>query len=558
VILRGVLLSRLRMARNLVWPPRRRGARAGRWQVVIGIAIFASFFALAFGAVTATLAHLAAQGLGVDRAGAALAIVLTGALAGVLVFDLHYAVSALLLDSDLELLRRVPLSPASLLAIKLLDSLPRTAALVAGVALPACLGFAAVHGVPPWGWALLAGLLGGLWATPLGVGLAGALLLVRVVPASRAREVLAVFSTLVLLGLWLVNSFVAPRLLDEEGEMARRLGETLGAPPPLAAFSPAHWAAQAWVAAHRGAALEAVGWASLLVLAGLVSLGLGALAARLLLDETLARLSAGGPVRAGRRAARRPGSAGVRLRGEPAAQPSAGGRTARGELRALVLKDARLFVRDWAVLGDVLTAAALWTLLPLVGTPLYRTEPALLARFMLVALAVGLGYEVGARVVPYEGPALAWCRLAPVSAWRWNLAKLLAGGLISAPLLVLAALVVRAALPLGWSAWGEALAAGGGALLLSLSLGLWTGWTFGDPRWTNPRAMLTLSGRLVASALLIAQAGIWLGFLAWADFASGDRTWALHAWGPLALGALLALPLIGLAVRAARRLEWPA
>jgi hypothetical protein len=537
VIWSRVLASRLRLARNILWPPAGRSGKRGRWQPLLAIVFSLSFFVLAFTAMAATLAHLESLGLGLDHARLAMATMLTGALVGILVFDVHYAVSALLLDSDLELLRRAPLRAGSLLLIKLLDSLPRTAALVVGIALPACLAFALVHGVPTWFWALLPAVLAGLWATPLGLGVAAAILLVRVVPAQRAREVLAIFSTLVLVALWMINSFVAPRLLEEEGEIARRLS-SLAPAPWVAALSPPHWAADALLAAHRGAALEAMAWTTRLLVAGAVSLAAAYLAARVLLDRALAQLSAGGAAKG-------------RPRPRRASIPASG-------FRALLLKDARLFVRDWTVLGDVLSAAALWTLLPLVGGPLHQAEPHLLARFMLVALAVGLGYEVGTRLIPYEGAGLAWCRLAPLSAWRWNLAKILAAAFLTAPLLALAAIMIRAVTPLTFGQWSEAVATGIGALLLSLSLGLWTGWTFGDPHWTQPRAMLTLTGRLLAASLLIVQAGLWLGLLAVADSMRGELPEGLHAWGPLVLGGMLTLPLLALAARAARRLEWTA
>ena len=36
------------------------------------------------------------------------------------------------------------------------------------------------------------------------------------------------------------------------------------------------------------------------------------------------------------------------------------------------------------------------------------------------------------------------------------------------------------------------------------------GTRFGDPRWINPRAMLTLGGRLAAAGLMILQISFWI------------------------------------------------
>jgi hypothetical protein len=222
----------------------------------------------------------------------------------------------------------------------------------------------------------------------------------------------------------------------------------------------------------------------------------------------------------------------------------------------MLLKDARLFGRDWAVLGDVVTAALLWTLLPVVAGPVHRAPTTLVARAMMLALTVGLGYEVGARAVPFEREGLAWCRLAPVRAMRWNLVKLAGGAVISLPLVLIAALTIRFALPLGWLDWAEVLTTAVAALTVALCLGLWTGWKFGDPAWTNPRAMLTLNGRLIASFLLIVQAGIWFTLMVLADRFRETLPSGLALWGPPILAVLAGAPLLAAATRRAGRYEW--
>ncbi len=526
---RGLLASR---AQLLVNPWR---VRRGRGGLLLGLTLVTLFFILVLAGLGVTFAALDPLGLGAAHGAAVLAAVLTAALCAALVFDLQHAVSAMLLDSDLELLRRAPVSARALLGIKLLDSLPRTGALIACVALPATLAFLAVVGGPAWAWLLLPVLLAGLWAAPLGVGVAGALVLLRLVPARRVREALAVLSTFLMLALWLVNSFAMPRLLGDQTRLAPRLFERLTPARWVIEASPPHWAAEALLAAHDGHPLQALGWALRLSIVAALSLGLAGIAARALLEEVLARVAAG----EGRTRSRR-GSLPL-----PA-----------GRVSTLLVKDARLFLRDWGVLGDVLTAALLWTLLPLVAGPLHPLPSPVVGRFMLVALAVGLGYEVGARTVPYEGPALAWTRLAPLGAWRWNGAKWLGGALVSLPLLAIAGLVTRVGLQLDVAAWAEAVAAGIGALALSLALGLWTGWRFGDPHWTHPRAMLTFSGRLVASGLLLLQAGAWIGALLLAEALRDELPPGALVWGPLLVGVALALLTMTIVLRAARRHEW--
>ncbi|HET7225015.1 MAG TPA: hypothetical protein VFK69_04805, partial [Candidatus Eisenbacteria bacterium] len=228
---------------------------------------------------------------------------------------------------------------------------------------------------------------------------------------------------------------------------------------------------------------------------------------------------------------------------------------ARGALPALVRHDLKLFARDWTVLGDIVTAAALWTLLPLVGAPLHPMPAAQLARVMLLALTVGLGYEVAARAIPFERRALVWSRLAPQGAGRWLAGKLLSTGAISLPIVALAAAAMALAIPLPAREWLAAAALVVPALGFSLALGVWTGAAFGDPQWTNPRAMLTLGGRLVASLVLLAQAGGWLAVSAAIRAGTLQLPYA-QWWAPAVLALVLSMvPIRATAARLAGR-EW--
>ena len=84
---------------------------------------------------------------------------------------------------------------------------------------------------------------------------------------------------------------------------------------------------------------------------------------------------------------------------------------------------------------------------------------------------------------------------------------------------------------------------------IALAIGLWTGAAHANLEWTHPRAMLTLTGRTLATLLLLAQA---VGWFAWTMFiapaAAGDFTSLL----PLALAAVLVPSLFALTARELR------
>jgi hypothetical protein len=162
------------------------------------------------------------------------------------------------------------------------------------------------------------------------------------------------------------------------------------------------------------------------------------------------------------------------------------------------------------VLGDILTMSVMWTLLPLLGLPLWEMPRALVARSMMLALTVALGFEVGARAIPFERLGIAWMRLAPVHAWRWVFGRYVGILAIALPIVSIATVAVIVGFRLGLEDALGMIAVALPALMVALALGLWTGAAFGNFAWSHPRAMLTVTGRLLATLMLLGQAVAWL------------------------------------------------
>jgi hypothetical protein len=493
-----------------------------------------------------------AQGVDAGQVAALLALILAGAVTGALVFDVHHGVAALLVDSDLDLLRRSPLRPAALFALKLLDSLPRTTVLVVLVALPAVVAWVNRFPLPPWALALIPLQLAGLWSVPLGIGVALATWLLKSVPSRRAREAFGLLSTFVLAAVWLANAFLVPRLAEAPSELADALRAATGSGSPLVLLSPGHTVAEALLAAHQGDAARSI-WLTLwLSMLGGVALAVAAF----VVGRSSSLLQSALGVAYGRRRAHEAPSVARGGRATPRGVRGAWAKLSSNRTMAIVRKDIRLFARDWTALADVLAMGVLWALLPLLSRSMMEAGPGLFARASLVALTIGLGHEIGARTAPLERGGAMWSRLAPVSPAAWASAKFLGACVLASPVLAMAGLGIAMALPIPPRESLGVWITGASALSVSLALGLWAGLRHGDPEWTNPRGMMSLHGRILLTLLLLANAGAWLVL---ADPLADPP--ARRLWTDVWLPPLVALLATGAILKSCRRavisIGWP-
>ncbi len=476
-----MLRGRAALVRGRLWTRDRGRVRPRSGIVSLALALL-SAAGLAW-ALSVAFAALRGLDVGEPVARALLGWLFTATLTGVLVFDLHQALAVLVAAPDLDLLRAAPLSRRGLVALRLLDALPQSLPIVLTLALPAALGYAVAYGAPAGGAAMVALALAGLWLAPLGAGLALALPLARMLPPARARDLLGMLATFALVAAWLANALLVPRA-GLEGLSGTPGAGALAALPPPPGWLPSRWAADALATrfAEPGAAV-------FLALAALAGAALAwwstdrHLAAAL--DRTLD---------APRRAGRGFGPA----------------RVARSATAAFLARDARLFGRQWSVAADVVAASLLWLLLPLFAVPLVPAGRTDLARAMLVLLAIGIGYEVGARALALERRGLAWARLSPLGPARWVRGRLAGVAILAAALLLPATAAVTLGFRLPPAVVPRLLEWACSAAAVSISLGLLTGAAFADTAWSHPRAMLSLPGRLAGLALLLAQVGAWL------------------------------------------------
>lgn len=503
----GVVRTGLRLGRRAIL----KGRRPGREAVTIVLLVL---LATALSLTLTSLLEGVANRPDADRIGS-LVIGWTFTIAGVLTLAsaLQETVGQLVTAPDLPLLRTAPIGASHLLAIKVAAVLPRTLFNVLGVALPAALAWATLHpGTSPFGIALA---LVTLWAVATGAGVSLALPLLRLVPTTVVTPALHLLSTTGFVVAWLAQALIAPRVVT--AALEGRFDAALLAPPP--AGSPATIAARLVTEGVRLPDLLAcLTWSG-------ASLALALVVANRLLDPLHERATLA-PMRR------------VTV-GEPR----------RGLVRAFLVRDAALVLRDWTITLEALAQFAVWMLLPLAALPLVPLEPTVLARLMMVSLALSLGLDLAARALPLEHAALAWSRLTPVSPVRWILLRAVGVAVAGAIVLLVGWSVVAIALRLPPRAAADVLAFALGAATAAIGLGFALGAWFGDLEWRDPRLMLGHSGRMIGALVLLTLSS---GWVLWAHRMGPEPSSLTLAVATVVVGA--AIGAIGMAL-AARGIE---
>lgn len=418
--------------------------------------------------------------------------------------DLHVVVAALVDSPQLDRMRLAPLSTLHMLAIETVRTLPRTLPPVLGIALPAALAHAHVYGTSVATFALPLALLT-LWAVPLGLGTALALVLLRLSPAARLREAIAALATFAFIAGWLVNAFWLPRLASDSASFSAWF-RALPEPP---AWSPATWAAVVLDPDAR-TRLAAMLQCALVSLAALAAAAYAA-------TRVLATVQS-------------------RAAGTPGRLTPGASRRASTLLLAFLRRDRALVLRDWPVLLDALASVSLWTLLPLAVLPVAPLPRLEIAREMLIALSVSLGNDLAARALPLERTSLAWARLSPVGGARWLRHRAAGLALAGGTVVLVATALTTGALGLPLAAFADVLVFATAAAASAMASGLLIGAMLGDVAWTDPRAMLGAGGRSVAAGVLLSQAALWVAL---AHYCSPGEPLGITALAPVLILALV-------------------
>lgn len=245
---RAASLRRLKLTalRNTL----KRGPRVG--YVLLGLLAALLLWGEVYGAWRA-LKFLGSFGeLGLGVFGRVLEIGLITLASGVTFSATTAAISTLYLSDDLNFLLAQPLSTRRVFGMKVAETFLNTALVPLAITLPLVLTVAAYFQAPVWAWGVmvLAALL--TFAAPVGLGALLAVLLMRVAPVGRVREVSTALGVLISAGLVYAIRALRPELIAQRAQDPTQLEALLRQfSGPSSPFLPPSWAAQViWKAAH--------------------------------------------------------------------------------------------------------------------------------------------------------------------------------------------------------------------------------------------------------------------------------------------------------------------
>ncbi len=244
---------------------RRQSAGRGKAATVVGVG--AVFWLVAYGILYRILEYFqGVEDIGDLLAAKLMGLILLTFLGILLLSNIITALSTFFLSKDLELLIAAPAAWEQVYLTKLSETVVNSSWMVALICVPILVAYGAVYG---GGLALLAVSLAALppfFVIAAALGSALTLLLVRVFPARRARDIFGVITVAAAGGVVLLIRLLRPESLAKP-EGFRNLGEFMALlRGPTSPWLPSEWATDALMgvlgelrSVHVAAALEQCG-----------------------------------------------------------------------------------------------------------------------------------------------------------------------------------------------------------------------------------------------------------------------------------------------------------
>ncbi|HVP57517.1 MAG TPA: hypothetical protein VMU02_05430 [bacterium] len=525
----------------------RASRRIGRTVGIAMILVLAVFLTMGAYAVFTILARMGEAGAVTSSVIVLLTFNIILILA--LVFDILTTTGIFFLSSDLSLLMAAPVPVARVFGVKYLEAMASASFVSLLIGFPVVLGYGiALHASAVFFIALV--VVTGVFITiPISVGTICGMVVSRFVPAARVREVLAVLSGMIGLGIWIAVQVFKPamaRTSDVES-LSVRLQAFVRGGGGLLAKLPSRYPAEILTSLATGKSAAAVRPSIYLIaLAGIMLAASLAAAQRMYLTGWTRIVPAGKRSKPARRRER----------------PALGWQLVPSAERSILRTTTQLFLRDPQQMMPVATLTIMMAILPFLmgrGSQFGGLRPGMII-FAATALAFVGSLNLAMNAVVIDGRAFWWLLAAPRSSLR----KLAAKSQVAVNFFV----ILTWALLAGFCAahvipWHLALKAAwlsAFSTVLGAAIGVPIGLTFADWEWELPKRMVKMAGRFVlilAGGAYIVGAGALLGvFSATKERVANPEIGWLHLLALGAGAAILAAAALLISARKMDKMEW--
>ncbi len=413
-------------------------------------------------------------------------------LASGVTLSIHY----LFISSDLPLLMSAPLSEKTIFSYKLLEAILANSSFFLFIGIPVVVAFGAVSRAD-WFYYLLMLIVLFLFLTiPVTISFLGALFIVRLIPASRARELMAILLAVVSFGIWLSLQIVRASQFDRSStDFSPQTFDKLGQLSQFSFFNflPSTWAARSLVGLAKGDLLSFLFNFVLLALLVFclftlsVKLSQKTFASGLISNQQTITLFR-------RKKSTTPVSLDL--------IPFFGSKFSIAF--SILSRDWKLFIRDSRQVTTQIMMAAMMIIFPLLNkqendfSKFAQYQP-----YIFVVLFGGmLAIQMSSRLIPLEAKSFWITKLIPQTTQQIIWGKFLLSFLFSTALCWAAVLLVSFYFDRPLRLLLLALLATTGFSAALSAVGLFLGSRFAQFDWEHPKRMLTTSGGLLLTLAL--------------------------------------------------------
>lgn len=450
--------------------------------------------------IFSTLSGVSSLGIGlIDNS---MIMIFLGFFIFLLVSGITVSIHYLFISSDLPLLMTSPVSDNIIFSFKLIEAVFANSTFFFFMGIPIFIAYGLITQAELYYYPLM--LINALFflTIPVSLSFLGALLIVRIIPAHRAREIMAILLGIISLALWLALQIVRASTFDRSSQdFSPQTMESLQQISHKALFNllPSTWAAKALTGfAHSDLKLIALNFFPLVLLmicifTICIQLTNNAFKQGLISSEQVITLKRKNKTHQQKIS----GSSDFNL-------------LFSGACGSIFLRDFKLLIRDTRQFVNILLFAAMMVILPLLQKPeRFDSEFSVYYPFMfLIFFSALISGQISSRLIPLEGKSFWITKLIPQSSLRLILGKFLLGFSLSTIISWIAVFIISIYFqhPLRIIIL---------ALIVTLcyssalsSLGLLISTYFSRFDWDHPKRMLSATGGLLLSISSLLIGGI--------------------------------------------------